>query len=96
MQRSQKGTKETKAIVIRELTVEHKDRIRQLLRHGDVGKIAIRVSHVGYQQVINVLSPNHPTNNDRVWQAAIEYLNSLPAVELDVRLERYIKTGVAA
>lgn len=96
MQRSQKGTKETKAIVIRDLTINHKDRIRDLLKYGDAGKIAVRVSHIGYQQVINVLSPNHPTDNDRVWKAAIEYLNSLPKVEVDARLERYIKTGVAA
>jgi hypothetical protein len=93
---SKKETNETKLISIRDLTVSDKGRIRELLKYGDAGKIAVKVSHITYQQVINVLSPTHPTDNDRVWKAAIEYLNSLPEVEIDARLDRFIKTGVAA
>ena len=95
MQMSEKANKETKVLSIRDLTVEDKDRIRSLLKYGDAGKIAVRVAHVGYQQVINVLSPNHPSDNDRVWEAAIAYLVDLPTVELDARLANYIK-GIAA
>lgn len=99
---SQNNTKETKVISVRDLTPHEKDRIRSLLRHGDHGKIAIMVKSVGYQQVINVLNPNHPSDsNDEVWECALEYLSGLPKVEMDVRFAKYISNeekedGVAA
>lgn len=89
-QMSQKTTSKTIDIQIRDLTPKHKDKIRDLLKYGDAGKIAVRVRSCGYQQVLNVLSPNHPTDNDEVWERAIEYLSELPKVEMDERFANYV------
>jgi hypothetical protein len=93
---SSKTQKETKVIRLRELTIADKGRIRKLLKHGEISKISCMKGLPGYQQCLNVINPNHPSENDRVWEAAIRYLNNLPKIELDERLARYIKTGVAA
>ncbi|MEQ9279454.1 MAG: hypothetical protein RLN83_08140 [Balneola sp.] len=87
---SQKNTSKTIAVQIRDLTPRHKDKIRNLLKYGDAGKIAILVRSCGYQQVLNVLSPTHPTDNDEVWEKAIEHLSKLPEVEIDERFASYV------
>lgn len=88
--------KETKCISVRDLTINDKDRIRSLFKYGDASKIASRCDFVGYQQVLNVLNPKHPSDNESVWVQALNYLNSLSEVEIDERLARYIKSGEAA
>jgi len=72
-------------ISVRDLDKDDKERIRKALTRGDRMRIAQKVS-VGYQQVLNVLSPHHPTDNDEVWEATIDYLASLPKVEFDERI----------
>lgn len=87
---SQKKNKETKVVAIRDLTLDDKDRIRGLLKYGDTGRIAVLCS-VSYQQVINVHSPKHTSDTDEVWLKTIEYLQSLPEVEISARLAAAIK-----
>lgn len=81
----------TKSIKIRTITDDAKKRIRELLRHGDLGQIAIRCSWITYRQVSNVIHGR--SENDEVWKVAIEYLNDLEDVEIDARLADYITEG---
>ncbi len=92
---SEKAEKETKFIAIRELTPSDKDRIRSLFEYGDISKISMSPFLPGYQQCLNIANPNHPSDSERFWEAALKYLNALPEVELDARLAGFIK-GVAA
>lgn len=86
----------TTQISVRNLSEADKDRLRGYLRRGDVGKIAIKVRSCGYQQVCNVLSKKHPTDNEEVWQRILEYFAELPKVEMDERFADLIEDGVAA
>ena len=96
LQMSETGRNKTKQIAIRDLTVKDKQRIRELIKYGDVGRIASKCPHVKYDTVSKTINPNHSTDHERVWIAAVEYLQSLPKIEIDARLESFIKNGVAA
>jgi len=93
---SETGRTKTKQIAIRDLTAEDKDRIRELLKYGDVGRIATKCAHIPYDSVAKTINPNHVLDHERVWEQAVIYLQSLPQIEVDDRLERFIKKGVAA
>lgn len=93
---SETGRNKTTQIAIRDLTVKDKQRIRELIKYGDVGRIATKCPHVKYDTVAKTLNENHGTDHERVWEAALEYLQSLPNIEVDARLESFIKKGVAA
>ena len=81
----------TKVLKIRTINDDAKNRIRELLRHGDLGKIAVRCSWITYRQVSNVIHGR--SENDKVWKKAIEYLNELEDVEIDARLADHITEG---
>lgn len=66
----------------------NKEEITNMLRYGDVGKIAVRTNY-SYQYVSRVLRGE--SDNDEVWAIAAEYLNSLPKIKLDRRLKRLKK-----
>lgn len=93
---SETGRIKTKQIAIRDLTTRDKARIRELLKYGDIGKIATKCPHVKYDTVVKTLNENHSTDHERVWVEAVKFLQALPAIEVDERLARFIKKGVAA
>lgn len=90
-QMSQNQQKETKAISVRDLTPEDKDRIRKALKYGDAAKIARRVSSVTYVTVMNTFNPEHSSDVDEVWLRALEYFAELPKVEMDERRVLFFK-----
>lgn len=75
-------------VSVRELD---KERLRELLRYGDVGRIAIRTPY-HYEYVSRVI--RELRDNDRIWRTIAEYLDELPRVELDTRLSKAVKEAV--
>lgn len=82
----------TTRINVRDLGPDDKKKIKELLRYGDVGKIAVRCT-IGYQRVSDVISKE--LDHDQVWIAALLYFKSLPEAELDGRLESYLNEEAA-
>lgn len=79
----------TTSINIRELGKEQKQRIRELLCYGDIGKIAIKCKTVGYQRVSDVIRTGE--DHDEIWKVTLEYLSSAGNVDIDQRLAKIIK-----
>lgn len=75
-------------VSVRELD---KERMRSLLRYGDVGRIAVKTPY-HYEYVSRVIRDLR--DNDRIWSEVAEYLNRLPRIELNCRLGRELKEAV--
>lgn len=73
---------------IRNLDDPAKERIRSMMRHGDLKRIAERCHWLTYRQVQNIIHGH--SHNDKVWLEAIDYLNTLEDIEIDERLAEYI------
>ena len=65
-----------------------KDKIKEMLLYGDVGRIAMRVPY-DYHYVARVIRGD--ANNQMIWDAVIEYLEEQSDRSLDRRLDRAIK-----
>lgn len=65
-----------------------RERMRGLLRYGDIGKIAIKTPY-HYQYVSQVIRDLR--DNDKVWEAVATYLDELPKVRLSKRLSNQIR-----
>ena len=75
-------------IHLRSLDDEAKEKIRGLLRYGDVTEISKRCDFITYNQVSNVL--RGVSENDRVWKVTLEYLNELETTDISGRLSDMI------
>lgn len=56
-----------------------KDKMKSLLRYGDLGRIATRVPF-SYQYVTMVVRGEK--DNDQIWMAVAEYLDDIPELKL--------------
>lgn len=77
-------------ISIRQL---NKNKLKRLLAYGDIGKIALRTQY-HYQHVSRVIRDG--AENDNVWKAVADYIDSLPTAELSTRTAKLLDNEQAA
>lgn len=79
----------TNRINVRTLDEPAKEKIRSLLRYGDILKISKRCEDVGYEQVSKVI--RGVSNNDNVWKTTLEYLDEIETNNISGKIVRMIR-----